>query len=104
MHGSAAATGSNTKSVGNGVDPWARALSILQKLKPGQWLKIRDAAKHKPEFFKEIVKQLIKAGWSEYEFNEDYTEIRRIDLPDYARGWFSRQRMAEQALRGKQST
>lgn len=103
MHGSGAATGGNTKSVGSGVDPWARALSILQKLKPGQWLKIRDAAKHKPEFFKQIVKQLIKAGWSEYEFNDDYTEIRRTGLPDFARGWFREQGMAAKAFRGEQS-
>ncbi|SFC07364.1 hypothetical protein SAMN05421747_10412 [Parapedobacter composti] len=74
--------------MGSGVDPWAKALSILKKLKPGQWLKVRDVAKHNPEFFKEIVKQLIRAGWSEYEFNGEYTEIRRLDLPDYARAYY----------------
>lgn len=74
--------------MGGSVDPWAKALTILQKLKPGQWLKIRDVAKNKPDFFRQVVKQLIRAGYSEYEFNDDYTEIRRTDLPDYARNFF----------------
>lgn len=69
------------------------ALSMLQELKPGQWLKIREAAKHKPEFFRETVKQLINAGWSEYEFNDDYMEIRRLDLPNYAREFYQHERL-----------
>lgn len=64
-------------------------LSILQKLKIGQYLKVRTIAKRDPDKFRQIVKQLIDFGYSEYEFTDDYSEIRRLDLPNYAKDYFT---------------
>ncbi|WP_099368101.1 hypothetical protein [Sphingobacterium sp. 1.A.4] len=67
-------------------------LDILQKLRIGQYLKVRSIAKKDPEKFRDTVKQLIDFGYSEYEFTNDYTEIRRLDLPNYAKDYFTQLR------------
>ena len=64
-------------------------LGILQKLKQGQYLKIKDVAKRSPDKFIEIVKSLIDIGYCEYEFTNDYKEVRRMHLPDYAKYYFT---------------
>lgn len=59
------------------------ALKKLRKLEIGQRLRVSDAAKKDPETFVFIVRRLIHCGWIEYEFNHDYTEIKRLDMPEF---------------------
>lgn len=59
------------------------ALNKLRKLAIGQRLRVSDAAKNDPELFIYLVKRLIHCGWIEYEFNHDYTEIKRLDMPEF---------------------
>lgn len=65
-------------------------LGILQKLRRRQYLKIKDHATRDPAKFIEIVKSLIDIGFCEYEFSNDYKEVRRLDLPDYAIDYFTK--------------
>ena len=53
--------------------------SILDRLKVGQVLKVRDIARKDPKKFVEITKQLIDNGRIEFEFSEDYREIKRTE-------------------------
>lgn len=63
-------------------------LGILQQMKQGQYLKIKDVARRSPDKFIEIVKSLIDMGYCEYEFTNDYREVRRMHLPDFAIDYF----------------
>jgi len=66
-------------------------LTKLKKLKIGETLVIKEVAKINPSGFIEVVKRLIRCGWSEYEFSNDYKMVKRLDLPDFARDWFLEQ-------------
>lgn len=68
-------------------DIYFESLVKLKMLKVNQWGRVRDFAPKNQEIFVQIVKGLIRAGWSEYEFNDDYTAIKRLDMPDFARDY-----------------
>jgi len=69
-------------------------LTRLKKLKIGESLVIDEVAKRNPKGFIEVVKRLIRCGWSEYEFSNDYKMVKRLDLPDFARDYFCEQSWA----------
>ncbi|GEM_PF-2935627 len=75
------------------VDPLAKALRILQeKVKLGYPpRKLVDLVTKKggEVALRNAIMTLIDSGWSEYEFTDStYTAVRRLDLPDFARGYF----------------
>jgi uncharacterized protein (DUF736 family) len=65
-------------------------LKKLSTIKIGETIKVSDLAKKDPDGFIQAVKRLIRAGWSEYEFSNDYLSVRRLDLPDFARAFFKK--------------
>lgn len=67
------------------MDVLAVTLKILQRIPRGGMTLVKVEAKKNPKLFVESVKKLIDTGYSEYEFSEDYTAIKRLDLPDFAR-------------------
>lgn len=69
-------------------------LNRLRKLEKGESLTVREVAKRNPDGFIEVVKRLIRCGWCEYEFSNDYSMVKRLDLPEFARNWFREQRTA----------
>jgi|GEM_PF-643084 len=69
-------------------------LTKLRKLEIGGRLVVAEVAKRDPEGFINVIKRLISCGWSEYEFSDDYTEVKRLDLPDFARDWYREQTKA----------
>lgn len=69
-------------------------LTKLRKLEIGGRLVVADVAKRDPDGFINVVKRLISCGWSEYEFSNDYKEVKRLDLPDFARDYYREQSMA----------
>lgn len=69
-------------------DIYFYTLTKLQKLKINQLGRVKDFAPNNPSLFVQVVKQLICAGWCEYEFTDDYSAIKRLDLPDFARDYF----------------
>ncbi len=69
-------------------------LTKLKKLEIGGRLIIAEVAKKDPEGFIKVIKRLISCGWSEYEFSNDYKEVKRLDLPDFARDWYREQKKA----------
>ena len=69
-------------------------LTKLRKLEIGGKLVVAEIAKRDPEGFIKLVKRLISCGWSEYEFSNDYTEVKRLDLPDFARDYYREQSRA----------
>ena len=81
-----------TKSNQTRVDPLAKALGILQeKVKLGYPpRKLVDLVTKKGGelAFRKAIMTLIEAGWCEYEFTNDYRGVRRLDLPDFARGYY----------------
>lgn len=60
-----------------------KTLAIIQQLKPYQRLKVRDIAKSNPEKFIELVKSLIDLGFIEYEFTDDYTALKRLNMSNF---------------------
>lgn len=60
----------------------------LQRIPIGQTVLISEMAKKDPDGFIQATKRLIRSGWSEYEFTNDYDGVRRLDLPDFARDFF----------------
>src|SRR5690606_1405537 len=62
----------------------------LQKIPIGVSVKVSDIAKRDPSGFVQAVKRLIRAGWCEYEFTNDYSGVKRLDLPDFARDYFQK--------------
>lgn len=71
-----------------GIDFDKLVLIRLQKIPTGATVRIDTIAKKDPSGFVAAVKRLICSGWSEYEFTNDYSAIRRLDLPNYARDYF----------------
>jgi hypothetical protein len=69
-------------------------LTKLRKLEIGGKLIVAEVAKRDPEGFIKVVQKLISCGWSEYEFSNDYKEVKRLDLPDFARDYYREQSMA----------
>lgn len=69
-------------------------LTKLRKLGIGETLIISEVAKRNPEGFIEVIKRLIRCGWSEYEFSNDYKMVKRLDLPDFARDYYCEQSWA----------
>ena len=67
-------------------------LKRLSQIPVGAVIKVRDMAKKDPIGFSNSVKRLIACGWSEYEFTDDYSAVRRLNLPDYARDYFKKLR------------
>jgi len=65
-------------------------LKKLSTIKIGETIKVSILAKKDPVGFSQAVKRLIRAGWCEYEFSNDYTAVRRLDLPDFARAFFNK--------------
>jgi len=74
-------------------DIYFYALTRLQKLKVNQLGRVQDFAPNNPALFVQVVKHLICAGWCEYEFTNDYSAIKRLDLPDFARDYFKKMQM-----------
>ena len=73
------------------VDPLAKALGLLQsKVGIGQTVKLSLLTKKKDgeSALREAIMTLIDAGWCEYEFTNDYSGVRRLDLPDFAKDYF----------------
>ena len=70
------------------MDAYKVALDRLRKLNRNQYGKVKDFAPNNPELFIQIVKGLIRAGYCEYEFSDDYTAVKRLDLPDHATDYF----------------
>jgi len=72
------------------ADPLAKALAIVKKIPVGETRLLSELVTKKggEKAFVSAVKQLIDAGWVEYEFTNDYSGVRRLDLPDYARTYF----------------
>lgn len=72
------------------TDPLAKALLIVKKIPVGETRVLSELVTKKggEMALTEAVKQLIDAGWVEYEFTNDYSGVRRLDLPDYARTYF----------------
>ena len=66
-------------------------LTKLRKLEIGGKLVISEVAKRNPDGFINVVKRLISCGWSEYEFSNDYKEVKRLYLPDFARDYYREQ-------------
>lgn len=52
---------------------------ILDLLKPGQMLVIREYAKKKPEIFRQSVKLYIQC-YNTLEFNKEYTKVKRLNI------------------------
>lgn len=67
-----------------------KALFLLRSIRIGESLPVSQLITRKggEGAFKEVVKQLIDMGYREYEFSDDYTAIRRLDLPDFAIKFF----------------
>ena len=65
-------------------------LKKLSTIQIGEAIKVSILAKKDPVGFCQAVKRLIRAGWCEYEFTNDYTAVRRLDLPDFARAFFNK--------------
>ncbi|MFE2860946.1 hypothetical protein [Sphingobacterium multivorum] len=74
-------------------DIYFYTLTKLRKLKVNQLGRVQDFAPNNPSLFVQVVKQLICAGWCEYEFTNDYSAIKRLDLPDFARDYFKKMQM-----------
>ncbi|MGJ1360639.1 hypothetical protein ACR79B_04865 [Sphingobacterium spiritivorum] len=74
-------------------DPLAKALKILQqKIPEGQTVSLSELVTKKggEESLKMAVMKLIDAGWSEYEFTNDYKNVKRLKLPDYAKDYLQK--------------
>lgn len=56
----------------------AHVFGLLDQLQEGQFLEIRDHAPNKPKDFIECCKKYIDKGNFQYEFNTEYTRIRKI--------------------------
>ena len=65
-------------------------LGIIQQLRIGQHLKIKKIAKNDPSKFIQLVKELIDIGYCEYEFSNDYEDVKRLNLPEYAKDYFTK--------------
>lgn len=63
-------------------------LKKLLTIKIGDTISIGKLAPKDPDGFSDGVKRLIRSGWCEYEFSNDYSAIRRLDLPDFASDHF----------------
>ncbi len=63
-------------------------LKKLMTIKVGDTIAISKLATKDPKGFSDGVKRLIRSGWCEYEFSNDYSAIRRLDLPDFASDHF----------------
>ena len=50
-----------------------------------------EVAKRDPKGFIKVIKRLISCGWSEHEFSNDYKEVKRLDLPYFARDYYREQ-------------
>ena len=53
-------------------------LLYLRRIPKGESRKIKVIAKKDPDLLIKLTKNLIDIGFSEFEFNSDYTEIRRM--------------------------
>lgn len=65
-------------------------LKKLQEIPIGSVVPIQLLAKRDPDGFSKGVKRLICSGWCEYEFTNDYSAIKRLDLPEFARTYFKK--------------
>ncbi|EFK57387.1 hypothetical protein U0038_17375 [Sphingobacterium spiritivorum] len=74
-------------------DPLAKALKILQqKIPEGQSASLSELVTKKggENSLKIAVMKLIDAGWTEYEFTEDFKYVKRLKLPDYAKDYLQK--------------
>lgn len=74
-------------------DPYWWVLNELRKIPINKRVFISDFEVKDKGLLVQIVKQLICAGWCEYEFTNDYSAIKRLDLPDFARDYFKKMQM-----------
>lgn len=67
-----------------------KALSILRSINIGESIPVSMLITKKggEDAFKEVVIQLIDLGYREYEFSNDYSAVKRLNLPDYAIKFF----------------
>lgn len=67
-----------------------KALSLLSRIRVGEaWPVSKLITRPGGEnAFTNVVKQLIDLGYKEYEFSDDYSAVKRLDLPDYAINFF----------------
>lgn len=75
-------------------DPLAKALAIVKRIPLGETRTLTQLITKKggESALREAIKRLITCGWSEYEFTDDYSAVRRLPLPDYARDYFKKLR------------
>lgn len=78
------------RETGVRVDRLGKALGIVKKIPIGEARALSELVTKRggEKALAEAVKQLIEAGWCEYEFTNDYSGVRRLDLPDFARTYF----------------
>lgn len=72
------------------IDFDSLVLKRLNQIPLGLIVEVGEMAKKDPVGFSESVKCLIRSGWSEYEFTNEYNAIRRLPLPDYASNYFKK--------------
>ncbi len=71
-----------------GLDFDKLVLKKLMTINIGDTIDISKLAPKDPSGFSSGVKRLIRSGWCEYEFSNDYSAIRRLNLPDFASDYF----------------
>lgn len=58
-------------------------LKVLNQIPVGGKTLVSVEAKKNPKLFIESVKKLIDLGYTEFEFTNDYTAVKRLDKPDF---------------------
>ena len=68
-------------------DALYKALQIVRKIPIGETKLLSELVTKKggESFLMEAVKRLIDSGWIEYEFTNDYTGLKRLNLPEHAK-------------------
>lgn len=52
----------------------------LSAIPKGCALSISDIAKNSPDYFISLVKQIIDMGYGQFEFSNDYTQVKHLDI------------------------
>lgn len=73
-------------------DIYLWVLNELRKIPIGSRRFMSDFEVNDKGLLIEIIKTLIRTGWSEYELTNDYSAIKRLDLPNYAKDYFTKLR------------
>lgn len=52
----------------------------LSAIPKGSAISISDIAKNSPEYFSQLVKEIIDMGYGQFEFSNDYKKVKHLDI------------------------